>query len=348
MAKAVIIGAGLMGSAMAWPLSDNGFDVALVGTHLDDAVIEKCKNKENHPKLFRKLPEQVKPYYLSELDEALVGADLILGGVSSPGVDWLADILSTRVKADQHVMMITKGLRIDPEGGITLFPDIIASRFPESIRTRVFPVAVGGPCIAGELAARRPTCVMLGSRDLASAQACAQMVSTGYYHPRPTNDLLSLELGVAMKNAFTVAVGMAYGMLTTDETKADMHNTAAALFAEGCHEIGGLMRLAGGDERFSSALPGAGDLYVTSVGGRTITLGRLLGSGKSYMQAEVMLQGVTLESVQIIREMSRALAIWEKKGLVGARSFPLLRMLIDVIVNGKGIAIPFDELFKGA
>ncbi|PKL13514.1 MAG: hypothetical protein CVV52_05705 [Spirochaetae bacterium HGW-Spirochaetae-8] len=245
-------------------------------------------------------------------------------------------------------MMITKGLHIDKEGNIALFPDIVANRFPESIRKRVFPVAVGGPCIAGELAARRHTCVMFGSRDKAAAAACSEAFSTPYYHIQPTDDLMSLELGVAMKNAYTVAVGMAYGMLTADEAKADMHNTAAALFAQGCYEIRDLMRLVGGNEQLSSALPGAGDFYVTSVGGRTITLGRLLGSGKSYAQAELILQGVTLESVQIIREMSRALRIWERKDLIGPRSFPLLRMLIDVVVNGKELSIPFDEMFKGA
>ncbi len=197
MAKAVIIGAGLMGSAMSWPLSDNGHDVALVGTHLDDAIIEVCKGNGAHPKLFRRLPESVKPYYFHELDEALVGANLILGGVSSPGVDWLAEVLSTRVKAHQQVMMITKGLHIDKEGNIALFPDIVANRFPESIRKRVFPVAVGGPCIAGELAAKRHTCVMFGSRDLEAATTCAKFFTTHYYHIQPTDKLLSLEICVA-------------------------------------------------------------------------------------------------------------------------------------------------------
>ena len=39
MATVTIVGAGMMGSATAWPLSDNGHTVRLVGTHLDTAII---------------------------------------------------------------------------------------------------------------------------------------------------------------------------------------------------------------------------------------------------------------------------------------------------------------------
>lgn len=38
-----IVGAGLMGSATAWPLSDNGHSVRLVGTHLDGEIIASCR-----------------------------------------------------------------------------------------------------------------------------------------------------------------------------------------------------------------------------------------------------------------------------------------------------------------
>ena len=347
MATATIIGAGLMGSAMAWPLVDNGFIVHLVGTPLDGAIIDSCKKNRFHPTLNRNVPEQVIPFDFSQIDEAIKNTELVVCGVSSPGIDWIAEVLSHRIRAHQLVVGITKGLRVEKSGTIELFPDVIAKQFPESIRNRVVPAAIGGPCIAGELAARRHTCVMLGSRNLETAKTIASLLQTHYYHIQPTDDLTSLEIGVAMKNAFTVAVGMAYGSLTADEANMNVHNTAAALFAEGCTEIGALVRLAGGNERLSSALPGAGDLFVTSAGGRTMTLGKLLGQGIPYQEAERMLAGVTLESVQIIREMAKALAVWEADGRIGPRSFPLLRALIAVIVDGKKQSFPFNEFFRG-
>ena len=40
MAHVVILGAGVMGSAMAFPASDSGQRVSLVGTHFDRETIE--------------------------------------------------------------------------------------------------------------------------------------------------------------------------------------------------------------------------------------------------------------------------------------------------------------------
>ena len=144
MTKAVIIGAGLMGSAMAWPLSDNGHEVCLVGTHLDDEIIDRCRSKKPHPRLNRKLPDAVTPFFFHDVDRALEGADLIVSGVSSPGVDWIAKLLADRVRAGQQVVSITKGLRIDDAGKVRLFPDIIAESFPIRAQNSVIPVAVGG------------------------------------------------------------------------------------------------------------------------------------------------------------------------------------------------------------
>ena len=43
MAIVTIIGAGMMGSALAFPARENGHTVRLVGTHLDREIIESAK-----------------------------------------------------------------------------------------------------------------------------------------------------------------------------------------------------------------------------------------------------------------------------------------------------------------
>ena len=40
MAVIAVVGAGVMGTALTWPLADNGHQVRLVGTHLDEEIIE--------------------------------------------------------------------------------------------------------------------------------------------------------------------------------------------------------------------------------------------------------------------------------------------------------------------
>ena len=43
MARIVILGAGVMGSAMAVPAAANGHQVSLVGTYLDSEIITSVK-----------------------------------------------------------------------------------------------------------------------------------------------------------------------------------------------------------------------------------------------------------------------------------------------------------------
>src|ERR671914_221906 len=47
----VILGSGVMGSALAMPLADNGHEVRLVGTHLDREIIDAIRSSGVHPGL---------------------------------------------------------------------------------------------------------------------------------------------------------------------------------------------------------------------------------------------------------------------------------------------------------
>ena len=52
MKNILIIGAGAMGSAFSVPCVENNNNVSLIGTHLEDSLIETIKSKNNfHPKL---------------------------------------------------------------------------------------------------------------------------------------------------------------------------------------------------------------------------------------------------------------------------------------------------------
>ncbi len=57
-----VLGAGYMGSAITFPLSENGHDVRLWGTWLDDDLIDACRKKLPHPKLQTELPDKVRTF----------------------------------------------------------------------------------------------------------------------------------------------------------------------------------------------------------------------------------------------------------------------------------------------
>ena len=311
MAIVTIVGAGLMGTAVAWPLADNGHQVRLVGTHLDGETIRSCLETGVHPRLRRRLPVGVRPYYVEDLAGALKGADAIVSGVSSPGVHWAGRTLGPLLWPGATIIGVTKGLEATDEGELRILPDVLAGELPEALRESVSVNAIGGPCIAGELAGRRQTCVVFTGRDPAVLRRLRELFQTTYYHIWTSTDMVGVEACVALKNAFTLAVGMAGGMLERaggpDEAGSYMHNPAAAIFGEAAAEMIRLVTLLGGDPANVTGLPGVGDQYVTSAGGRTVRLGRLLGRGLTYSQARAEMAGETLESAEIVMQLARVL-----------------------------------------
>ena len=93
MANVVVLGAGVMGTAFTMPLADNGHQVKLVGTHLDTDIIEEIHETRVHPRLKSRVRDSVQPYTYDRLAEALRGADFVVLGVNSLGIDWAAEML---------------------------------------------------------------------------------------------------------------------------------------------------------------------------------------------------------------------------------------------------------------
>jgi glycerol-3-phosphate dehydrogenase (NAD(P)+) len=352
MAVVTIVGAGVMGTAIAYPLADNGHDVRLVGTHLDADIITSCREDHFHPRLKRALPARIRPYYLEELAEAMSDADIVVSGVSSPGAHWIGQAIGPYLRPGLAIVGVTKGLEAAPNGDLIILPDVLRDELPTGIRAQVGIAAIGGPCIAGELAGRRGhSCVYFGSRDRALAERLAAVFRTGYYHVWTTADLVGLEYGVAFKNAYALGVGLAGGFLQKsggpDPAGAYMHNTAAALFAQCCVEIDRLLLMAGATGDLALSLPGAGDLYVTAQGGRSVRTGNLLGVGYSYAEAREVMAGETLEAVMLIQTMGVALPKLTARGLLQPEDLPLMRALVDVVVRGRPVDLPWDRFFGG-
>ena len=108
MATIAIVGAGYMGTATTWPLTDNGHTVRLVGTHLDHDIITSCLEQRYHPKLKRELAEGVQPFYVEKVAQALNGADVIVSGVNSMGVRWMGQTLGPHLRPGQSVGILTE------------------------------------------------------------------------------------------------------------------------------------------------------------------------------------------------------------------------------------------------
>jgi glycerol-3-phosphate dehydrogenase (NAD(P)+) len=344
MAKATIVGAGMMGSAMCWPLRDNGHAVWLVGTHLDREIIAGCRDNGWHSSLKRRLPEGVQPFQIEGLPQAMEGVELVVQGVSSPGVEWFARAVAPDLDQGTPILAITKGLALGGNGLPRILPDVVEGLLPDRLRGRIPMAAVGGPCIAGELAGRRPTCVLFAGRDGSVVDSLAGMLSTAYYRVWTSTDLVGVETCAALKNGYALGIALAHGLMEKaggpDEAGAQFHNLAAELFAQAGVEMTRIVALMGGDTGWVNNLPGIGDLFVTVRGGRTSAFGRLLGSGLDIVETRRRLAGVTLESADVIRVLGEAIPQLEARGQLRSDDLPLLRHLVSIVSAGAPCELP--------
>jgi len=345
MATVTVLGAGMMGSALCVPLADAGHDVRLVGTHLDEAIVASLRKSGVHPGLGLALPDGVRAFYHRELEAAVTGADVIGIGVSSPGVRWAGDQIAPHADPGCPIVMITKGLAVQ-DGTLTVLPEVLRARLPPAVRDQIHPAAVGGPCIAGELARRVPTCVVLAGRDETALDRLASVMTTGYYHVRTSAQVVAVEVCAALKNAFAMGVAFAWGIHERQGGEASsiaMHNHEAAVFAQAVVEMQRVLSVLGADSSCAAGLAGVGDLYVTCNAGRTGRLGRLLGMGLGRDEAVRRMQGATLEALDILGTMREALPLLERRGLSTSNDLPLLQHLIAVALDGVQVKVPFEK-----
>jgi glycerol-3-phosphate dehydrogenase (NAD(P)+) len=345
-----ILGAGVMGSAMSLPLRDRGHAVRLVGTHLDREIIDSVIGTGRHPKLNVRLPDGVVGYQCEDFATALgIDTALIVLGVSSAGVPWAIDRLCETLKAPVPVVMITKGMHPEDDK-LTALPDRIASEVKRRTGLDLPIAAIGGPCIAGELAVRRHTGTVITSHDKGLAERLCAMLETDYYHPRVSGDVIGVEICAAFKNFFAISVGWAAGRLEKmplTENRAFNHNAAAIIFDQAIRELMVLAKAHGGTAESVWGMPGAGDLYVTCQAGRNSRLGNNLGRGLTYQQTkDGPMKGDTIEGAELGVTVSQTLRRMMRSGALDAEALPLTIALLDALTQDSPLDIPWASLHR--
>ena len=342
MAVVTIIGSGMMGSALAFPARENGNEVRLVGTHLDREIIEACIRSNRHPKFTRDFPEGVKFYQIEAVEQAIAGADLIIGGVSSFGVEWFGDVILPRIPEHIPVLTVTKGLMDTPEGKLLTYPAIWKQKL-EKLGKTLSLNAIGGPCTSYELVAHDQTEVAFCGDDLEILEKLREIMATSYYHVSITTDVVGIESAVALKNGYALGIALTVGLNQKEfGLDSELHfNSQAAVFGQSVKEMHRLLEFQGAATLDNLAV-GVGDLYVTVYGGRTRLIGILLGRGLSIEEAKAELAGVTLESLVVAERVARAVRLNAEKGILDLKDFPLLVHIDEILTKHAPVDIPWE------
>ena len=345
MSIITIVGAGMMGSAIGIPAAHNGHEVRLVGTPLDREIIDHARETGWHLTMKRRLPDSYRYYQFEEMGEALKGADLLVGGVSSFGVDWFCQNVLRVIDPELPVLTVTKGMMDDDNGGLHVYPEL----FERQSGNRGLKLnAVGGPCTSYELADLDDTEVAFCGKDPELLRWIKSLFETDYYHISISTDVVGIESAVALKNGYALGIALTVGVNQRNfGIDSELHyNSQAAVFGQAVREMAKLLELQGAGTLDNLAV-GAGDLYVTVYGGRTRLVGILLGRGLNVDEAKAELNGVTLESLVVAVRVARAVRILAERGRVDPADFPLL-MHVDAILTEKApVDIPWEKFTFG-
>lgn len=346
MARILVLGAGVMGSAITVPAADNGHGVVLAGTPLDRDVIAALKAGDGHPRLRAPLAETVEPLFFDEVSAGhFTAADVVIVGVSSAGVDWAKECLSAFLPDGKSIALVTKGLMPDGEAPPINYVDASAAALGRRGRDNVSVIGIGGPCIASELALRRPTAVVFAARNVRAAQAFAELMQTSCYRIQVSADVAGVEACAALKNFYAIGVSAMRTLYPDDGPAGYAMNPSAAAFNQAVREIAALSVWMGGERDTAFDLAGLGDLHVTVGGGRNSRLGVALGRGLTVSEAMGgELKGETVEGVDTGRNLAPGLGTAFQSGTLDRADFPIASGLLDAILEDKPFRLDFAGL----
>ncbi|MBD1108563.1 glycerol-3-phosphate dehydrogenase [Pelagibacterales bacterium SAG-MED50] len=340
MKKIVIIGAGAMGSAFAVPCIENKNDVTIVGTHLENELIDNINsNNKIHPALNTQLSTEIKFEKFEKLQTILEqDLDIIVCGVSSVGIKWFVDQISKNYKNTISIVLLTKGLSIlDSE--LSTLSDKIKNLLKKEGHSEVNISAIKGPCLAAGLANKMRTGTVIANNNIEESQSLKEIISTNYYSTEISEDITGVELSGAIKNIYSMLIGASEGLSNSEAPKEIQSkyflNTAASLIHRSISEMVEFVSYYGGKPETVYGLAGLGDLYVSAIGGRNSLMGKYLGEGYLYNEAkEKFMKNITVEGAQLALEIGPKIL-----QDLNPKHFPLMFSMLKTICENKKLEI---------
>ena len=321
--KTVIIGAGGWGTALARLWANDRREVFLWG-HNGDRVARMQKTRENCDYLPGfELSNSVQ--VTSDLDDC-AGAELLVLVTPSTAFREIAIRLRKAVGDTGAILLsCTKG--IEHRTGMRM-SEILRDIFLDN------KVAVlSGPNLAAEVAKDLPTATVIGCEDADCAGILQRTLGGPRFRIYTSSDVISIELGGALKNVFAIAAGISDGLGLGNNSKA-------ALVTRSLAELVRLGQAMGGSANAFYGLSGAGDLILTcySERSRNHTVGKRLGRGES-------LDEIIASEKMVAEGIPTARSAWECARRLNVAT-PIIDQVYAVLYEQKKPIVALEELLK--
>ena len=266
-----VLGGGSWGTALAALLADKGHQVAMweLFPERAQALDRDRENRAMLPGI--RIPREV--VITSDMGKTLAGSDHTLLVVPSHGMRETAKQAASHHKDGRLVTIATKGLE---EGTLKRMSQVAQEGLG------VEPGRIGvlvGPSHAEEVSRNLPTTVVASSTNQSTAETIQEIFMTPTFRVYTNNDVVGVEIGVALKNVVAIAAGICDGLGFGDNTKG-------ALLTRGLAEITRLGVKMGARQETFSGLAGIGDLITTCISrhSRNRHVGEELAKGKTLDQ----------------------------------------------------------------
>jgi glycerol-3-phosphate dehydrogenase (NAD(P)+) len=262
------------------------------------------------------LPEPVRP--TGDLAD-LAGCDPVLLAVPAQTLRQVAGLAPGATR----FVICAKGLE---QASGSRLSEVVADVCPAAA------VAVlSGPSFAAELAQGLPTAVTLAAPALGAAQELAAMLAGAGFRLYPTDDVIGVEIGGALKNVIAIAAGAVMGSGLGE-------NARAAVITRGLAELARLGAALGARRETLMGLSGLGDLLLsaTSLTSRNTRFGHELARGVEL--AELLGSGHALS--EGARTAQAAVELGRRHGV----ELPISSAVALVLAGRSSVAAAVDSL----
>ena len=246
--KAVVIGSGSWGTALAQVLCDNKVDVTIYGNC--ESEINDINENHRNSKYFGGI--QIHPDLKATTDINVVkGSDIVVLSVPTIAIESVCKQIDEILDKKTIIVNTSKGFHPETFERMSC---VIRENISEEHLSSV--VSLIGPSHAEEVVIRMLTTICAVSLNEEDAKTVQETFSNEYLRIYTGTDEIGSEVGVAVKNAIALASGILSGLGYGD-------NTRAALMTRGLMEMTRFGVAMGGKKETFMGMTGIGDLIVT-------------------------------------------------------------------------------------
>lgn len=251
--------------------------------------------------------------------------DAVLLAVPAQYIRATCEQIKAHVSVSAPLIICAKG--IESKTG-KLMADVVKETFGDN------PICVlSGPTFAQEVAQGKPTAVTIAADTLDFAKQLCEQLSSRYFRPYASADIIGVELAGALKNVIAIGCGMVIG-------KHLGENARTAFMTRGLREMTRLAVALGGKQETLMGLAGLGDLVLTcgSTQSRNMSLGMALGGGER-------LETILKTRVSVAEGVSTSLAaqLLAKKYRVDT---PIIDAVVSVLHHNADISAMMEQLLS--